>query len=67
MDIERTILSPEAHQEVCLMKRRIEFLETCFTLECIEDSELTMTIKSLYADVDTDLKTFCEKLADIRK
>ena len=67
MDIERTILPPAAYQEVCLMKRRIEFLESCFTLECIDDPSLMMHLKEMYGDVDMDLKTFSEKLANIQE
>jgi len=66
MDNERTILPPEAYKEVCLMKRRIEFLEASFTLECLDDPSLLMHLKEMYADVDTDLKTFSEKLASIQ-
>jgi hypothetical protein len=66
MDIEKTILPPEAFQEVCLMKRRIEFLESSFTMECLENPDLMMHLKEMYLDVDTDLHTFCEKLASIQ-
>lgn len=65
MDNERTILPPQAYQEICLMKRRIEFLETCFTMEVFENPDLAMHLKEMYADVDTDLETFCAKLASI--
>jgi hypothetical protein len=66
MDIEKTILPPEAYQEICLMKRRIEFLETCFTMEFVENPDLAMHLKEMYSDVDTDLETFCAKLARIQ-
>ena len=66
MDIERTILPPQAFQEVCLLKRRVEFLEAFFTMECVENPDLAMHLKEMYADVDMDGKTFSEKLAAIQ-
>jgi hypothetical protein len=65
VDTERPILTPNAYQEICLMKRRIEFLETCSTMEVYENPELAMHLRERYADVDIDAKAFAEKLASV--
>jgi hypothetical protein len=65
MDIEKIVLPSEAFQEVTLMKRRIEYLESIHTLECAYEPSLLRQLKEMYADVDIDLKTFSKKLADI--
>ena len=65
MGFRKPTLPAKAYQEICLMKRRIEFLEKFFTEDCLETPALAMHLKEMYADVDMDLKTFSEKLAQI--
>jgi hypothetical protein len=49
------------------MKRRIEYLESIHTIECLDCPALAHQLKQIYADVNVDLKSFSDKLASIQR
>jgi hypothetical protein len=65
MDIEKIVLPPQAFEEVNLMRRRIEYLESINTIEVFNEPALARQLKNIYSDVDIDLATFSAKLAKI--
>jgi hypothetical protein len=67
MAINKIQLPAQVWQEVSLMRRRIEFLEQLYSLDCFEKPDDWIPhLREIYSDVATDTRTFSERLAEIQ-